>query len=125
MATILIVEDNHDLLRILEQLLSRKYDVVGTTRGGEGIELARAHHPELVILDLQLPDMDGIETGKCIKHELGQDVSILVLSALALQGEADQVLGSGCCDAFIAKPAPLASIESKVAELLEGRTKAA
>lgn len=125
MARILIVEDNRDLLRILETLLSRKYEVVGTTRGGEGIELAREHHPELVILDLQLPDMDGIETGKCIKRELGQDVSILVLTALALQGEPEQVLGSGCCDAFIAKPAPLASIESKVAELLEGRTSAA
>lgn len=125
MPTILIVEDNADLLSILKQLLSRKYRVFAARRGEEGIELAREHRPELVILDLGLPAMDGIETGKWIKRELGDAVAILVLTALAGKGDPEAVLDSGCCDAYMAKPAPLASIENKVAELLEGRTKAA
>jgi DNA-binding response OmpR family regulator len=125
MPTILIIEDNADLLAILQQLLSRTYRVVTAQRGEQGIELARAQRPQLVILDLQLPEMDGVETGKCIKRELGAGVPILVLTALAERGDPEAVLGSGCCDAYMAKPAPLSSIEDKVAELLAGRTKAA
>lgn len=125
MPTILIVEDNEDLLNILRQLLARQYRVLGATSGEEGIELARAHRPELVILDLQLPALDGVGTGRAIKDELGEAVPILVLTASAGAGNAEMVLESGCCDAYMTKPAPLTAIETKVAELLEGRTKAA
>jgi DNA-binding response OmpR family regulator len=125
MPTILIVEDNEDLLSILRQLLARQYRVLAATRGEEGIELARVHRPELVILDLQLPTLDGVGTGRAIKRELGDAVPILVLTALAGKQDAVAVLESGCCDAYMTKPAPLAAIETKVAELLEGRTKAA
>ncbi|HSJ12881.1 MAG TPA: response regulator [Longimicrobiales bacterium] len=124
MDTILIVEDNEELRNVLKYLLERTYRVLTAPAGEEGIDLALAHRPELVILDLQLPAMDGIEAGKRIKSELGQSVPILVLTALSGRAEAEAVLGSGCCDAFMAKPAPLASIESKVAELLAGRTAA-
>jgi DNA-binding response OmpR family regulator len=121
MARILIVEDNTDLLDILKLLLGRKHQVLAAERGEEGVELARSHRPDAVILDLMLPSMDGIETGLRIKQELGGDVSIMVLTALADPDGGESVLATGCCDAYMAKPATLGEIESRVEELLRSR----
>jgi two-component system, cell cycle response regulator DivK len=117
MARILVVEDNPDLLRILRDVLSREHQVETARRGEEAIERARALEPDMVIMDLQLPSMSGIEAGRWIKQELG-DVPILALTAMAQTGDADTVLRSGCCDAYMAKPASLADIRRKVQELL-------
>ena len=98
MARILIVEDNVDLLTILRELLGQEHEVLTTRRGEDAVVEARSFDPDLVILDLQLPTMDGIETGRWIKRELG----------------------SGCCDAYLPKPATIDSIRARVSELLEG-----
>ncbi len=120
MDTILIVEDNPELLSLLRELLSTEYETVTARRGEEAIELAKQRRPRVVILDLQLPTIDGIETGRWIKQELGPDqVAILVLTALAGKGDSEAILDSGCCDAYMAKPAHLDDIRSKVKELLE------
>jgi len=121
MPKILIVEDNHDLLDILKQLLGRRHEVFGAERGEEGVELARTHRPDAVILDLMLPSIDGIETGRRIKQELGDDVSILMLTAMADRRGQEAVLATGCCDAFMAKPATLMEIEARVDQLLRRR----
>lgn len=122
MARILIVEDNPDLLAILRELLATEHVVATARRGEEAVELARAFRPDLVIMDLQLPGMDGIEAGRWIKQELGRRrVPILALTALAQAGDPEAVLRSGCCDAYMAKPASLDEIRRKVAELLAAR----
>lgn len=119
MAIILVVEDNPDLLLILRDLLSQDHQVETARRGEEAIEQARAVSPDVVIMDLQLPSMSGIEAGRWIKQELG-DIPILALTAMAQNGDADMVLRSGCCDAYMAKPASLDDIRRKVDELLDG-----
>lgn len=120
MRKILIVEDNVDLLVVLKEVLSKDYEVVTARRGEDAVTLARSYRPDLVILDLQLPAMDGIEAGRWIKKELAPSrVPILVLTALAEEGDPQAVLDSGCCDAYMAKPAPLDEIRGKVRELLD------
>jgi DNA-binding response OmpR family regulator len=114
---VLIVEDNVDLLEILEQLLSVDYSVATTRHGEEGIALATAFRPDVVILDLQLPGMGGIEAGLRIKR-VADNVPILVLTALAGKGESEAVLASGCCDAYMAKPSSLDAIRAQVEQLL-------
>ena len=114
---VLIIEDNADLLTILEQLLSEDYAVATARRGEEGVTLAMSFRPDIVILDLQLPQMDGIEAGRWIKREVG-NVPILVLTALAGKGDPEAILASGCCDAYMAKPASLDAIRARVAGLL-------
>lgn len=114
---VLIIEDNVDLLTILEQLLSDEYVVATARRGEEGVTLATTFRPDVVILDLQLPQMDGIEAGRWIKREV-DNVPILVLTALAGKGDPEAILASGCCDAYMAKPAPLDAIRARVVELL-------
>jgi two-component system, cell cycle response regulator DivK len=120
MATILVVEDNPDLLAILRDVLSVDHQVETARRGEDAIDRARELDPDIVIMDLQLPTMSGIEAGRWIKQEVG-DVPILALTAMAQSGDADMVLRSGCCDAYMAKPASLADIRRKVQELLSNR----
>jgi CheY-like chemotaxis protein len=117
MARILVVEDNPDLLAILRDLLALDHEVETARRGEDAIARARELDPDLVIMDMKLPSMSGIEAGRWIKQELG-DVPILALTAMAQSGDADMVLRSGCCDAYMAKPASLADIRRKVEELL-------
>jgi DNA-binding response OmpR family regulator len=114
---VLIIEDNGDLLQVLEQVLSGEYRVTTARRGEDGVTIARSEQPDVVILDLQLPGMDGIEAGRWMKRDR-PTLPILVLTALNGEGEAEMVLRSGCCDAYMAKPAPLDVIRAKVAELL-------
>jgi two-component system cell cycle response regulator DivK len=119
MSRILIVEDNPDLLGILKELLSREYEVDTARTGEDAIRLADEHHPDAVILDLQLPSMDGMEAGRWIKTRLApKHVPILVLTALAGPGDSEAILSSGFCDAYMAKPASLASIRAKIKELI-------
>jgi DNA-binding response OmpR family regulator len=114
---VLVIEDNADLLAILQQLLSADYTVETARRGEDGVTLAMSFRPDVVILDMQLPQMDGIEAGRWIKQEV-DNVPILVLTALAGKGDPEAILASGCCDAYMAKPASLDEIRARVAELL-------
>lgn len=123
MAKILVVEDNTDLLTILRDLLASDHEVVTARRGEEAVERARELGPDIIIMDLQLPSMSGIEAGRWIKQEM-PDVPILALTALAQSGDAEMVLRSGCCDAYMAKPASLSDIRRKVDELLSGQIEA-
>ncbi len=119
MARILIVEDNPDLLLILDQLLSADHVVLTARRGEDGVALCRSERPDAVILDVQLPTMDGIEAGLWMKRETQPDpVPILVLTGMASAGDAEAILASGCCDMYLAKPAPLARIRASVEQLL-------
>lgn len=120
---VLIIEDNTDLLAVMEQVLGQEYTVATARRGEDGIALARSFHPDVVILDLQLPQMDGVEAGRWIKREAA-NVPILVLTALAGKGDPEAVLASGCCDAYLAKPATLDTIRASVVDLLAFGAKA-
>lgn len=114
---VLIVEDNVDLVAILAELLSQEYDVATARRGEDGVMLALSQQPDVVIMDLQLPGMDGIEAGLWIKRELPH-VRILVLTALAGPGDPEAIIGSGCCDVYMPKPASLEAIRNTVADML-------
>jgi putative two-component system response regulator len=121
MARILIVEDNVDLLAVLRELLGQEHEILTARRGEDAVAGAREFGPDLVILDMQLPSMDGIEAGRWIKRELApRQVPILALTALAQAGDPEMVLRSGCCDAYMSKPASIDAIRERVRELLAG-----
>ena len=122
-ARILIVEDNVDLLTILQEVLSADYEVVTAESGEAAIALARTLEPDLVLLDIHLPGMSGIEAGMRIKQAAApRFIPILVLTALAANEDGSELIASGCCDAVIVKPAPLPTIRAKVDELLYSHT---
>src|SRR5687768_16290829 len=116
---ILIVEDNADLQTLLNEVLSINYTVEGASSGEEAVAVARTFKPALVLLDFQLPGMNGGEAARRIKQEAApRFVPVLVLSALADQLESDDMVNPTCCDALVAKPAPLVTIRAKVESLL-------
>jgi two-component system cell cycle response regulator DivK len=102
---ILIVEDTEDNLRIARDLLnSAGYDLLEATDGAAGVSMATLHHPDLILMDIQLPKLDGHEATRRIRAipEL-RDVPIIAITSYALSGDDVKARAAGC-DAYIAKP---------------------
>ncbi|MGQ9558477.1 MAG: response regulator [Desulfurispora sp.] len=119
--TVLLVEDdplNQELLLIyLEQLLAG-CSVVVATSGPEGWELFQKERPGLVLLDMQLPGMDGFTLAARMK-QLAPSTPILGITAFAMPGDREKVLQSGCDD-YLAKPFSRRQFHSAVQKLLAG-----
>jgi two-component system cell cycle response regulator DivK len=103
--TILIVEDNVLNRRLFHDLLQMcGYNILQAKDGMEALNLTRQHHPDLIVMDIQLPGMSGIEVAKWIKEDdLLKAIPIIAVTALALRGDQQRIREAGC-DAYIAKP---------------------
>lgn len=103
--TVLVVEDNALNLKLFVDLLDyHGYRTLTTTFGRTAIELAQQHRPDLVLLDIQLPDITGMDVAHQLKaHEDTQAIPIIAVTAFAMAGDRQQVLASGCDD-YLAKP---------------------
>ena len=105
MATILIVEDNVTNMKLSTFLLeSADYTVLAATNAESGLTLARDEHPDLILMDIQLPGMDGLEATTLLKaDEATRRIPVIALTALAMKGDEERILAAGC-DGYIAKP---------------------
>jgi two-component system alkaline phosphatase synthesis response regulator PhoP len=115
-ATVLVVEDEEALLFTLAHNLRREgYRVVTANRGDDALRLARESAPDLVILDLMLPGLDGLQVCRLLRRDL--HIPILILTALG--GEADRVLGLDMgADDYMAKPFGMRELMARVRALL-------
>jgi two-component system cell cycle response regulator DivK len=102
---ILIVEDNELNLKLLKDILDfHGYSTVVTGLGAEAFDLAHQHYPDLILLDIQLPDISGTEVARRLKaDEQTRAIPIIAVTAFAMPGERTEILNSGC-DAYISKP---------------------
>ena len=105
MARILIIEDNPTNMRLATFLLqSAGHTVLGAKDAEVGLALARAEHPDLILMDIQLPGMDGLEaTGLLKRDEATREIPVIALTALAMKGDEERIRAAGC-DGYIAKP---------------------
>jgi len=103
--TVLIVEDNELNLKLLNDILEYHGYTVFTTRLGEpALELARQHSPDLILMDIQLPDISGMEATRRLKaDEQTRTIPIIAVTAFAMSGDDAKILASGC-DAYVSKP---------------------
>ena len=103
--TVLIVEDNELNLKLLSDILEYHGYTVFTTRLGEpAIQLARQHSPDLILMDIQLPDISGMEATQRLKaDEQTRTIPVIAVTAFAMSGDESKILSSGC-DAYVAKP---------------------
>ncbi len=102
---ILLVEDNVMNRRLAQFLLkSEGYIVYEATNGREALELVKAHAPDLILMDLQLPELDGFTTTQILKQDATtKDIPVVALTAYAMTGDAERALEAGC-DGYITKP---------------------
>ena len=116
---ILVIEDQEDNRRILRDLLtSVGYDLIEAGTGEEGVTLAETQRPDLILMDIQLPGMDGYETTRRIKANLAlRRVPIIAVTSYALSGDDAKALAAGC-DAYVTKPFSPRALLAKIREHL-------
>jgi two-component system cell cycle response regulator DivK len=126
MSTILIVEDNEKNMKLVRDVLRHKgYRTLEAETGLEGVRLAIEHVPDLILMDIQLPDIDGIKALGLIRAQSALDATpILAVSASVMPDEQQKIVTSGF-DAFITKPINIRQfLESVQNFLASGRKKA-
>ena len=103
--TVLVVEDNELNMKLFNDLLEASgYETLQTRNGLEAIDLAREHHPDLILMDIQLPEVSGLEVTKWIKEddEL-KTIPIIAVTAFAMKGDEERIRQGGCED-YLSKP---------------------
>jgi two-component system, cell cycle response regulator DivK len=102
---ILIVEDEPKNLKLFRDLLQKiGYETTEATDGEQGVELARTTKPDLILMDIMMPKMDGLEATRIIKaNATTKDIPIIALTSYAMKGDRERTLEAGC-DGYIAKP---------------------
>jgi two-component system cell cycle response regulator DivK len=105
MATVLIVEDNPTNMTLAAFLLqSAGHTVLSATDAEAGLTLARDEQPSLILMDIQLPGMDGLEATVVLKRDdATRAIPVIALTALAMKGDEERIRAAGC-DGYIAKP---------------------
>ena len=120
MSKILLVEDNEmnrDMLS--RRLLRNGYEVVLAVDGGEGVAKARAESPDLILMDMSLPVLDGWEATRQLKAEAKtRGIPVIALTAHAMAGDRQKALSAGCDD-FDTKPVELPRLLTKIEALLQ------
>jgi len=104
MKKILIVEDNELNLDLLTQLLEDDYELVTTDNGAAGVEMAQQERPDLILMDMSLPVMDGWEATRRLKADGNvKHIPIIALTAHAMSSDEEKALAAGC-NGYLAKP---------------------
>jgi two-component system cell cycle response regulator DivK len=118
--TVLIVEDNELNMKLFHDLLeAHGYEIVGTRDGVEVLDLARAHRPDLILMDIQLPKVSGLEVTKWIKDDPElQRIPVIAVTAFAMRGDEERILQGGC-EAYLSKPISIARFMETVRRFLQ------
>jgi two-component system cell cycle response regulator DivK len=116
MANVLIIEDNPSNMALVEfLLLSAGHTVLKATDAEAGLTLARDEQPNLILMDIQLPGMDGLAATALLKGDVAtRAIPVIALTALAMKGDEERIRAAGC-DGYIAKPMPYQDFLATVA----------
>jgi CheY-like chemotaxis protein len=119
MKKVLVVEDVDFNRELVVQLLEDKYHVIEAVNGQEGVELADQDRPDLILMDLSLPVMDGWEATRRLKaNDDLRSIPVIALTAHAMKGDEEKALAAGCDD-YVVKPLDEDELLAKVGKYLE------
>ena len=116
---ILIVEDDPKNLTLFRDLLQVSgYSTIEATDGKQGVEFAKSKKPDLILMDIMMPEMDGLEATRILKADaVTKNIPILALTSYAMNGDKEKVLEAGC-DGYLTKPVDIDELLKQVAEYL-------
>jgi two-component system cell cycle response regulator DivK len=116
---VLIVEDNLLNMKLFSAMIeSQGYDVLQAGDGRAALDMARRRHPDLIIMDLQLPDMSGLDVTRSLKADSHtSDIAIIATTAYALRGDEEKIQASGC-DGYMAKPIAVSDLLDLIESLI-------
>lgn len=122
MASILIIEDSPANMKLAVLLVgSAGHTPLQASDARKGIDLARAEHPDLILMDMQLPDMDGMEATAILKSdERTRHIPVVALTASAMKGDRERMLAAGC-DGYIEKPIDFASFVAEIKAVIDDK----
>ncbi len=117
--TVLIVEDNELNMKLFHDLLeAHGYNILQSREGMEALRIAREHHPDLILMDIQLPEVSGLEVTKWIKEDDQlKDIPVIAVTAFAMKGDEEKIRQGGC-EAYIAKPISVANFIETIQRFL-------
>jgi two-component system cell cycle response regulator DivK len=123
MKKVLVVEDNQDNREMVVKVLKHNgYRVIEAVNGEEAVKRAKAEKPDLILLDLYIPKMDGYEVTRRLKRDQGlQYIPIIALTAHAMKGDREKALAAGC-DGYIAKPINVRELPIQIQHFLNPNT---
>jgi len=121
MPRILYIEDNEDNIYMLTRRLKRQgFEVLVARDGEQGVEMARSEQPDLILMDLNMPIMDGWEATRQLKGASEtKAIPVIALSAHAMTGDRERAIDAGCDD-YDTKPVRIDSLMAKIGKLLPG-----
>ena len=121
---ILIVEDNPQSMRLIEMTLRDKgYTLLRATSGEEALDMATRERPDLIIMDIRLPGMNGFEVTRRLRQNPAFSHTLIIgLTAYAMKGDKERVIEAGC-DAYLSKPIDTRQLPGMIAEMLLHRQK--
>ena len=119
--TILVIEDNALNMKLVKSLLGiGKYNVLAAEDAESGMQVARENHPDLILMDIQLPGMDGLTATKILKADHNvQAIPIVALTSHAMEGDDKKALAAGC-DGYIAKPIDTKNFLATIGQYITG-----
>ncbi len=120
--TVLIVEDNELNMKLFNDLLEANGNATLRTRSGvEAVALARAHMPDLILMDIQLPEVSGVEVTRWLKEdEALRHIPVIAVTAFAMKGDEEKIRQGGC-EAYLSKPISVARFLETVNAFLADR----
>lgn len=119
--TVLIVEDNELNMKLFNDLLEANGNATLRTRSGvEAVALARDHRPDLILMDIQLPEVSGLEVTRWLKEdEALKHIPVIAITAFAMKGDEEKIRQGGC-EAYLSKPISVAKFLETVNAFLSG-----
>ena len=122
MKKVLVIEDNQDNMKLITFILEKNgFNTITAENGKKGIELALKEKPDFILLDIQLPDMDGVEVLKAIREsEIDENIPIIAVTSYAMSGDRDRLLALGCTG-YIEKPINPETVIGEIRQIMEER----
>ena len=119
MKKVLVIEDNKDNMRLITYALRRSgYEVIPAETGEQGIDLAIKERPLFIIIDINLPGIDGIETTRRIRNQAADDkMPIIAITSYAMAGDMERILAAGC-NGYFEKPIDPLTIVEKIQAII-------